>query len=283
MQLYTPSEASSLIQGRVCRQSRVMAVVGLVLVVLMLGVLPAYIFWTANLSLWILVPIALFDGLLLKWLVTAQFNAFRSENWLLRIAPDGLWINLRSHHNRQFAPARTVLFVPYLEIAGVSSRTIRRVEKNNGRTVMWTDQFLDVRLHDAALPEVATEISEERRRRTTGSHFGGFITSSGRNNHVPVTLPTDNVLRLTWRGRFDIVVPSLAKTLGELAAECTIDEPVAEGPADLQTLSAEEVDRQILERVEQGDTLTAVQLLRDQRGMSLKEAKDFVEELTVQI
>jgi hypothetical protein len=215
--------------------------------------------------------------------VTAQYNAFRSENWLLRIAPDGLSINLRSHHNRHFAPARTVLFVPYLEIAGVSSRTVRRVEKNNGRTVMWTDQFLDVRLHDAALPEVATEISEERRRRTTGSHFGGFITSSGRNNHVPVTLPADDVLRLTWRGRFDFVVPSLAKTLGELAAECTVDEPVVESPADLQTLSEAEVDRQILERVEHGDTLAAVQLLRDQRGVTLKQAKDFIDELTVRI
>jgi hypothetical protein len=283
MQLYTPSEVPSLIQGRVCRQSRVVAVVGFVLVVLMLGVLPAYIFWTANLSLWILVPIALVDGLLLKWLVTAQFNAFHCENWLLRIAPDGLWINLRSHHNRQFAPARTVLFVPYLEIAGVNSRTVKRVERNNGRTTMWTDQFLDVRLHDAAPPEVATEISEERRRRTAGSHFGGFITSSGRNNHVPVTLPADDLLRLTWRGRFDFVVPSLTKTLGELAAECTVDSPVVEEPVDRQTLSEAEVDRQILERVEHGDTLAAVQLLRDRRGMSLKQAKEFVDELTVRI
>jgi hypothetical protein len=173
--------------------------------------------------------------------------------------------------------------VPHLEIAGVNSRTVKRLETNNGRNTSWTDQFLDVRLHDPAPTEVATEISEERRRRTTGSHFGGFITSSGRNNHVPVTLPADDVLRLTWRGRFDFVVPSLTKTLGELAAECTVDEPVVEGPADLQTLSEAEVDRQILDRVEHGDTLAAVQLLRDQRGMSLKEAKEFVDELTVRI
>lgn len=250
---------------------------------LMLCVLPGYIAWTAGLSLWIVVPMLVVDSLLLKWLAMIALNAFRPENWLLRISPDGLWINIRSHHNRKFAPAQTVLFVPYLEIAGVNSRTVKRLEKNNGRNTSWTDQFLEVRLHDAAPPEVATEISEERRRRTTGSHFGGFITSSGRNNHVPVTLPSDDLLRLTWRGRFDFVVPSLAKTLGELAAECTIVEPVVEGPADMQTLSAAEVDRQILERVEHGDTLAAVQLLRDQRGMTLKQAKDFIDELTVRI
>jgi hypothetical protein len=110
-----------------------------------------------------------------------------------------------------------------------------------------------------------------------------LITSSGRNSHVPVTLPAENILRLTWRGRFDFVVPPLTKVLRELAAECTLDEPIEERPADLQPLSAAEVDRQILERVEHGDTLTAVQLLRDQRGMSLKKAKDFVDELTVRI
>ena len=253
-------------------------------VVLMLGVLPAFLVWTARLSLWIWCQSHSFDGLLLKWLVTAQFNAFRSENWLLRIAPDGLWINLRSYLNREFAPAATVLFVPYLEIAGVSSAHGEATgERNNGRITSWTDRYLDVRLDDAAPPEVATEISEERRRRASGSHFGGFVTSSGRNNHVPVTMPADDLLRLAWRGRFDFVVPSLTKTLRELAAECTVDEPVVEDVADLQTLSNAEVDRLILERVEHGDTFGAVQLLRDQRGMSLKDAKEFVDELTVRI
>lgn len=75
MQLYTPSELPSLIQGCVCRQSRWMSAIGLLVMALMLCVLPGYIAWTAGLSLWIVVPMLVVDSLLLKWLAMIALNA----------------------------------------------------------------------------------------------------------------------------------------------------------------------------------------------------------------
>jgi len=283
MRLCTPAKVPGVIPGRVCRQSRLTSVVGvLVLLTLMAGI-PVYFVLIARPSTWITIPALSFAGLLAIWLGRLAAKAFRRTNWLLRIAPDGLWVNLRSYQNSDFAPAATVLFVPYREIAIVKQHATKRSAHTSDGTTTWTDRYLDVRLVDSAPAEVAAEIAEERRRTVASVHFGGLVTSFGRSNHVPVTLPIDNVLRLAWRGRFDFVVPSLKKTLGELSANCTISEATLTDSTDVTSLSSDEVDRLILDRVEHGDTFGAVELLRDQRGYSLHEAKKFVDGLTVRL
>jgi hypothetical protein len=176
-----------------------------------------------------------------------------------------------------------VLFVPYQEIASVGQHAVKRSEHDRDETTIWTDRYLDVRLTRPAPDEVAAEIAEERRRTVSRVYLGGFVTSKGRNNHVPVTLPMENVLRLAWRGRFDFVVPSLKKTLRELAANCTIDEATVIGRVDLTTLNDAEVDQLILDRVENGDTLGAVKVLHEKRGYTLYDAKKFVDGLTVRL
>ena len=225
----------------------------------------------------------LFDGLILTWLGGIAIKSLRNTNWLLQIAPDGLWINLRSYLNRDFAPAATVLFVSYAEIASVSQQAVKRSECTGDRTVVWTDRYLDVQLVDPAVAEVAAEIAEERRRTLPGTHFGGLVTSNSRSNHVPVAMPSEQVLRLAWRGRYDFVVPSLKKTLRELTAHCTITDSTLQDVTDVNTLSDQELDRLILDSVETGDTLGAVKLLREKRDYSLKDAKEFVDELTVRL
>lgn len=283
MQLHTPDQLPSMIQGRVCRHSRLMALIGAILICGFLVGMPVWFVCQSRPSLWISFPVLSLASLMTMWLLGLVAKAFRSTNWLMRIAPDGLWINLRSYLNHEFAPAATVLFLPYAEIASVSQSAVKRSERSSDGSTNWTDRYLDIQLVDPAPAEVAAEISEERRRILLGEHLGGFVTSRSRNNHVPVTMPNDRLLRLAWRGRYDFVVPSLKTTLRELTANCAIDEPSLKDVADVKLLTDEEVDRLIIECVETGDTFGAVKLLRERRGMSLTDAKKFIDELAVQI
>ncbi len=283
MQLYQSDQIPSVLQGRICRQSRFVSVFTSVAMLVLLAAVPAYLVWVARPAMWISFPVLSFVSLMVMWLGGAAIKAFRATNWLLRIAPDGLWINLRSYQNRDFAPAATVLFVPYQEIASVSEQAVKRSERTGSNNMVWTDRYLDIRLVDPAPAEVPAEIAEERRRVVPGVHLGGLVTSRSRNNHVPVSLPTDRVLRLAWRGRFDFVVPSLKIALRDLAAECTVEESSVKDATNAESLTSDEVDARIVECVENADTFGAVKLLRDRRGFSLDDAKKFVDELTVRL
>ena len=283
MQLFSPSQVSSVIQGRVCRQSRLVSVVGAVVMALMLVGFPLFLLSKAELAGWVWIPASIVVVLIVLAFGRLAARSLGADNWLMRIAPDGLWINLRSYLNRDFATGATVLFVPYGEIAGVGEHSVKRVERNNGRTATWTDRFLDIHFAEPALAELRVEVAEERRRVVEGVHLGGLVTSRTRHHHVPVTIPEDDLLRIAWRGRQDFVVPSLNRVLRELAAECAVVEAPIEDVAKVEQLSSEQVDRLILDRVEKGDTLGAVKLLREVRGYSLKDAKNFVEELVVRL
>jgi len=283
MRLFSPDQMPSVIQGRACRQSRLVSVVGAVVMALMLLGVPLFILSKAELAgwIWILVLVPVF---LIAWgLSRLATKAFADENWLLRIAPEGLWINLRSYLNREFAPARTVLFLPYVEIQHARRHSVKRAERSGSRTAIWTDHYLEIELREPAIAELSTEIAEERRRVVESAHLGGLVTSRGRHHHVPVTLPADDRLRIQWRGRQDFVVPGLKRVLRELAAEVTVLEATVESAENPSALSAEQVDRLILERVEAGDTFGATKLLRDERAYSLRDAKKFVDELTAKL
>lgn len=283
MKLYFPDQVPGAIQGRVCRHSRLMAVVGVTLMFLFLTALPTFLIWKIKPTLWVSGPALLFAGMILKWLAGIAIKACRSTNWLMQIAPDGLWINLRSYLNRNFAPAATVLFVPYSEIAAVRKYTVKRAERSQDGTTAWTDRYLEIRLTEPATPEVVAEISEERRRYKPNEHLGGLVTSRSRNHHVPVSMPSENVLRLAWLTRFDFIVPTLKKVLRELAGKCTIEAATVKDVANVKQLTGEEVDGLILECVETGDRFGAMKLLADKRGYSTTEAKKFIDELTVKI
>lgn len=283
MQLYTPDQMPGVIQGRICRQSRLVSVVGAVVMSLMLFGFPLFILAKLEPAAWVWIPIVGIVLLIVWCLMRMAAKALRADNWLMRIAPDGLWVNLRSYLNREFALAKTVVFLPYAAIEGVRQHTVRRADRHGSRTTTWTDQYLEIQLREPVPNDVAAEIAEERRRLVENSHLGGFVTSRGRHNHVPVTVSGEDSVRIQWRGRQDFVVPGLKRVLRELAAECTVCEPTHENLQNMEAMSSDELDRLILGRVEAGDTLGATKLLRDKRGYSLKDARDFVEALTARL
>jgi hypothetical protein len=283
MKLYAPDQVPEVIVGRVCRQSRTVSILGTIALMVILAALPAYFVILARPSMWISFPVLSFASLMMMWLAGRLVNAFRATNWLMQIAPDGLWINLRSYLNREFARADTVLFVPYTEIATAGEYSVKRSAKDDDGTMVWTERYLDLRLVDPVPDDVSGEISEERRREVVHEYLGGFVTSRGRNNHVPVLVPDERTLRLSWWGRSDFVVPSLKHTLRELAGKCTVGEATKKDATNLDHLTGEEVDQMIIECVETGDTFGAIKLLQQKKGFSLTDAKKFVDELTVQL
>jgi hypothetical protein len=280
MRLVTPEEMPADLRGVVCRQSRVVSALGTaVLLALIIGV-PAFLMWQAELPWWVMVFAAALAGFVVRWFLGNMVKSWRPSNWLLRIDRDGLWINIRSYLNRDFAPAKTVIHVPYNEIARVREHIVKRAEKTSDSTTVWTDRYMDLELLEAAPEEIRAELAEERRRHVTRSHLGGFVTSRSRNGHVPVTAPENDVIRIAWRGRYDWVSPSLRRALQELRPRVRIGEPTRDDRTDLHALSAGEVDKLTRELVESGDKLGAIKLLTDRRGCSTTEARQLVEELT---
>ena len=68
MQLYTPAEVPNVIQGRVCRQSRLTSVAGNLLLLTLLAGIPACFVLIARASTWIAFPVLSFAALVSIWL-----------------------------------------------------------------------------------------------------------------------------------------------------------------------------------------------------------------------
>jgi hypothetical protein len=181
--------------------------------------------------------------------------------------------------NYELPPAKTVVFLPYNEIAYAREHAAKRAEKNRGRTTTWTDRYLELELKGASTDELRAELAAELRRQVTRTHLGGLATSRSRHGHAPVTAHDSHVIRIAWRGRYDWVSPSLRRALGELRPRVRVGEPTRADFTDLHALTSEEVDKLTLQLVESGDKLGAIKLLTDRRGCSTTEAHQLVEDL----
>ena len=280
MRLLTLEQMPHMLQGTVCRQSRLGVLLCAVLMAAMLIGIPAFLVWNAPLPWWLKLLGAGLGGLVARRLVGNVLKSWRNSNWLMRIAPDGLWINLRSYLNHELPPGRTVIHLPYDEIDDVCEHVWKRAEQSSDGTTMWTDRYLDIRLVVPVAEELRAELAEELRRHVTCSHLGGLVKSRSRNGHAPVTISSDDTIRLAWRGRFDWVSPPLRRILRELEGRVTVGSATHSDLSNLKTLTSEEIDSLTLQLVESGDRMGAVKLLKDRRSYSTTEAHRFVEELT---
>jgi hypothetical protein len=270
----------NVLQGTICRQSRLAVLLVSALMGGMIIGFPAFLLWHALLPWWIKLAGTAIAGLVARWLIGNVLKSWRNSNWLMRIAPDGLWINIRSYQNHELPPARTVVHLPFEEIDQVCEHVWNRTERSSDGITTWTDRYLDIQLVAPVAAELRGEIAEERRRHVASSHVGGLVKSRSRSGHVPVTIFGDHTIRLAWRGRFDWVSPSLHRILRELEGRVTVGPATHSELSNTKDLSSEEVDTLTLQLVESGDKLGAVKLLTDRRGYSTTEAHRFVEELT---
>src|SRR5687768_2241425 len=142
------------VTGTCCRQAPVRGLVGgLIVSACFIGV--AVLVWQGEFPWFVWGCCAAMAALVVPLIMADALAKFRSTNWLMRLRPDGLRINLRSYQNRHLPEAATVVHLPYGEI----SRAHRHVEtwstpedRAGRRVVQWKEESLQLHLR-----------SEERR------------------------------------------------------------------------------------------------------------------------
>jgi hypothetical protein len=248
---------------------------GLVMAVLFAGgtaaVISGAIWGTLGWMGWVFaVPFGLFALLMIK----AAGRSFGAANWVLIVKDTGLAVKIRSHLNSDL-PHRdpVVAWIPREEI-----RAVRRVD--GSRKVMSGGQgsvtrtvstvALDILLTHQKTEELAAACKRERSFRGEGrAHF----------NHYPVLLPEPGVIRIPWGSQRQGIRPGIAAVLELLRESYPLEAELTRPEQDWRVVEGKELDDLVLELVEAGDKIGAVKLLRLRAGMSLSEARRFVDEL----
>ncbi len=257
------------VAGTCCRQSPLRGLVaGLIFCAILIG--SVLLLRHGGFPWFVWVWCAVWAALCVPWLLADALAKFRSTNWLLRLGPDGLWINLRSYQNRRLPEAATVLHLPYREIA-TARRHLETWSTPSEPTSLagthWRQESLELSLASGETREIAKALADERGRR-----------AAVKGTHQAVTVPAAGVVRIAWRGPGDDVVPPLPRVLDELGRRIHVGEPTRTDYGDWSRMGEAELGRLVAQLVRSGDDLEAARLLRRRRGYSSTEAHKFVKE-----
>jgi hypothetical protein len=266
--------------GLVCRQGRLVgAINALVLDSILVG---APIFWWMVGAPWFVWGgCALLALIVVPMLLGDLAAKFRDTNWLIWIRPEGVWINFRSYQDTGPLDVRTVVQLDYDEI----EEAYRHIESystasGDGALVLHKVRSLEFRLVHSETDELQAALSENRRRKPPQRVVLGGIRISTRPSHYAVSLPAPDVLRVAWRGGVGSwVAPSLTNVLEKLQPYVCVAEVSRSKRGNWHDLSDADFDALVLELVEAGSRIEAIELLVRRRGYTTTEAHTFVEEL----
>ena len=230
-----------------CRQSRFAGIVRLFLFSGVFAV-PAIVGWTSDHPslLWIGTAVAV---LLVPVLLSDVVKLFRATNWVLRIGPDGVWINLRTYRDKA-TEALSVVHIEYREIASVgrhteSYSTPSQAASSPSRysracpTTIWRDQFLEIQLNHDQTDELKSALEDLRHPAAPELAPG---QAPVRTWPSPVWLVSPTVIRIGWlSGHGDGVVPRIASVLTHFDGNVRLAEPTRRERQDWAKLDADKV------------------------------------------
>jgi len=220
----------------------------------------------------VLGPLALIAALVLLVVDLCVASAFlaslNATNWVLKTTAHGIYLQLRSYQNWKIADdENTAVYIEFDEIVRARRLTFDdRSGGSDGETRV-LDRYLELELRHADTAELAEAVRVERMREGAESNFLG-IKSKSKAIDLPVTVGAPDIVRVTWRGR---------GMLSELAAqgvECSEPETLERGVPENDA----ELEDRILELLEVGRKIDAVALVRQRYGLSLTQARTFVED-----
>jgi hypothetical protein len=174
-----------------------------------------------------------------------------ADAWLVRVGDSGLYIKWRSYQNVAHGrEGLQVVFVPFSRIAAARSHKKSWTTPENiaggGREVR--HRFLELRLvNPLGLDELRQYLDEER--------SGRLQRSRGVWHHYPVSIETNQVIRVEWDARPDISV-----LLDDLRSAGVRIESDLRTEVDLTDASTRDDELQELAR--RGDLMALVRVLR---------------------
>ena len=282
MQLLRAKDLNPHADVRICRQGRLAGTVGISVLVAILAGAPVF-WWRVGMPWFIWGLCALLAVVVVPLLIGDLLAKFRPTNWLLRYGPKGIWIHLRSYQQTGPEEGLSVVHLEYNEITAVGEH-VERYTTPSGSSGSSSTQHklhsLDIRLNHDQTQELADALDAQRQQKSPERVYLGFITVLSRPTHFAVSLPDAETIRIAWYGGHNNwVSPSLRKVLQDLSRYVQRAEPTRYERGDWRQLSEAELDEQILQLVQSGDRIEAMQILVRRRGLSTTDAHRFVEEL----
>ncbi len=260
--------------GMCCRRSPLRGIVGgLVMCAFLIGF--PILLWKLGVPRLAWGGCALLAALLVPWFLADALATLSPANWLMRLGPGGLWINLRSYQNRKLPEAATALHLDWREVAAARRHIgtwSTPMKPHSLAGTHWRQESLELILKSGETSEIAQALVDERQRR-----------AAVRAMQQPVTVPEEGVVRIGWRGHDNDVVPPLTRVLEELRQRVKVEEPTRTEYPDWNHLSEDELDELVAQLARSGDDLSAVQLLVRRRGWSHAAAHRYVGELASRI
>ncbi len=228
--------------------------------------------WTQGLW-WIAILFIPMWLLVLPALFTAARDSFTADNWVLRAGAEGLMLQLRSYANRHFPrDCETVVYLAWEEVAGASGFLERQRLPRGLHSAVGVE-----RRHRILELELGTDTEELRqailRERERKAPKIGI--SRSKSSHYPVTVVSPGVVRVAFGG----LSPGLDRALEILGERAPCKRELRRLDVDWEGLEGRELERFIVRLYREGDTLSADSIVQRRYGVSLIEARDYVERL----
>ncbi len=215
---------------------------------------------------WILAgPILLACGAALLLVLLVGVGAFRASlresNWILGVARDGLFLNLRSYLNAApDAPERTVAFIGFSEIAS-ARKTVERWDVDlGGESTTQLHAFLELSLTGVDTAPLAEIVRLEAARVPPQRSFLGVRVRTKVHDR-PVFVEEPGIVRVRWKRG---MLPALE---GRVRIE------------PRRTVRREPDATSLLDLVRRGERMTAIQVVQQGKVRTLAEARQLVEDV----
>lgn len=221
----------------ICCQSRFTGVVRLVVFALILAS-PVVAGLTTRHTwlLWVGIPLFVLVIPLMAVDLAAQF---RPTNWVLRIGPERIWINLRTYRDKPSQSPCVVVF-DYRDIASAGQHTELYYTPSEmagsgsrgavGGSTVWRCHFLELRLNNHQTEELKSALTDLKSQATPSQKAR------------PVWLVSPSVLRIAWTsGHGHMAAPRLGLALSHLENHIRIAEPTLNERPDWRKLAKDEV------------------------------------------
>jgi len=244
------------------------------------GVAGACLYIAAAQRVWLMWVIAAFM-FLIGWAFFGLWRKTRlASNWIVRIPASGgtMLIKYRSYANPHL-PAEDLIAMELaaeeVEWVGIEGVTYIKPKQYHG-VEKEKNTFLELRVSERIVAEVASKLAEERRREAPPR---GLFKSTSKSLHYPVTAD-GRVIRVKFRGGNTYVTPGVRRAVEVISQGLGVTVAgMGKSMVDLAKVNAEEAEGMIRTLAETGDVIAAIELARRVYGCSLAEAKKLVEDL----